>query len=135
MKKSLATPRCRSVLVLAGGTSFHRAATLRTVPLALRRGRYINARIVEPLEWTVFVVAGHHIAVGNLIANAVTRFVRIVGPLTFGCLLDHHAGLVQDDRAGGGGAAGSGSYAAGAAGAAGAFGVFTATAVQRGERG
>lgn len=120
------------MLVLAGGTSFHRAATLRAVPLALRRGRDINARIVEPLEWAVSVVAGHHVAVGNLIADTITRFVRIVGPLTFGCLLDHHAGLAHHGRAGG---AGSGKCVATCAAGAAAFGGFTPTAVQRAERG
>lgn len=43
----------------------------------------------------VFIVAGNHVSVGDLIADAVARFVGIIGPLSFWSLLYHHPILID----------------------------------------
>uniref|UniRef100_A0A8D9ARJ5 Transmembrane protein n=1 Tax=Cacopsylla melanoneura TaxID=428564 RepID=A0A8D9ARJ5_9HEMI len=53
------------------------ASTLRTVPLSFRFGRQRDACKVEPLDWTVRIVAANHLSVRHLLADAVRWFVRI----------------------------------------------------------
>ena len=58
----------------------------RAIPLSLRWGRNADARIVEPLVRTVRVVAGHHVPVGDLVTDAISRLVGVVVPLLVAAL-------------------------------------------------
>ena len=54
-----------------------RRRTLRTVPLPLRLGGQVHAAEVEPLDGTVLVVAPDHLAVADLVTQAVHGLVGV----------------------------------------------------------
>ena len=51
------------------------SGTFRTEPFALRRRDDADARIMEPFASTIRIIAGDHVAVAHLIAEAVTTFI------------------------------------------------------------
>ena len=63
----------------------HLGRTLGTVPLALHWATQSHALEVEPLDWTLGVVAPNHLAERHAAACAVSRFVRIDRHLHLRC--------------------------------------------------
>ena len=68
-------------LILPAPSPLSRTETWLTIPLALWRGSHPDAWVVEPLVGAVLIVARHHVPVGDLIADAVSRLVGIIVPL------------------------------------------------------
>lgn len=68
-------------LFVAAASPLHGRRTLRTVPLPLRSLRQTHTAVVEPLDRTVCVVTADHLTVRNLVADAVSRLVGVVGPV------------------------------------------------------
>ena len=67
-------------LILPAPSPLSRTETWLTIPLALWRGSHPDAGVVEPFVWAVLVVTGHHVPVGNLVADAVSWLVGIIIP-------------------------------------------------------
>lgn len=57
------------------------APTQRTIPLALRFGRYLHAIEVKPLVLAVIIVARDHTTVGDLSARAVSFLGDVTGAI------------------------------------------------------
>jgi len=55
--------------------------TVGTIPLAFGRLGYINASVMKPFLLAVFVITGNHISVRDLIADAISGFVGVEGPV------------------------------------------------------
>lgn len=68
-------------LFVAASSPLHGGRTLRAVPLPLRSLRQADAAVVEPLDRTVCVVATDHLSIGNLVTDAVSGLVGVVGPV------------------------------------------------------
>lgn len=68
-------------LFMAAASPLHGGRTLRTVPLPLRSLRQTHTAVVEPLDRTVCVITADHLAVRNLVADAVSGLVGVVGPV------------------------------------------------------
>lgn len=61
-----------SVLLLLSFTG-----TLRTEPFPLGLACETNTGEVEPLNWTIGVVAANHLAIGDLVTEAVGGFIGV----------------------------------------------------------
>ena len=72
--------RCSLQLILPAPSPLSRTETWLTIPLALWRGSHPDAGVVEPFVGAVLVVTGHHVPVGNLVADAVSWLVGIIIP-------------------------------------------------------
>lgn len=67
-----------SASVLSISATPHRGGALGAVPLALRRLGNAYARIMEPFVGAGVIVTGHHVAIGHLVAGAITWLIGII---------------------------------------------------------
>lgn len=68
-------------LFVAAASPLHGGRALRTVPLPLRSLRQADAAVVEPLDGTICIITAHHFSIRNLVADAVSGLVGVVGPV------------------------------------------------------
>lgn len=96
-RRAEALPPCgEASLFVPTASSLHGRGALWAIPLALGRFCQANTPIVEPLYWTILVITSHHLAIGYLITDAVSRFIWVVSPinLTVGIRFGHYCCLL-----------------------------------------